>query len=468
MHVRRIAGTTRPWAAQVALSCLFLALPQGSGAAGADEEFEAAPVLKASEILPPEVVKGERYAVQEEVVNDGYMNFFRVTSDFGEFEAYGQAMLDRRIREIGALDQLDELSKTKVFAEALSRSALSQVKTVKEFAEKPVATVKGLPGGLKRTFKRYKRDVQEGYETAKEVTGDIGDAMTPGGEGDEGSDGQSTSQEVKELADQGADAATDYGKKYFGLTRAERHWWKKTGTDPYTSNEVLRAEIKEVARVAAAGGFAVKLAGVPRIPGVDYIGDLNEMVWDRDPRELKEENTKRLAAMGADEALSEKLLDNPALSPSHQTYLVAALHSLEDAEDRALAVELFAEAETEEEAMFFVGNALLLAGFHRAQSPIARLLPSKPVPVALTADNRLVSFAAVDHLVWTEGIAAAAARLTEAYDDLVVERRELWLRGRVTERCRRELESLGWTVRDRIEFGSALEQMGKAERGTTG
>ena len=76
------------------------------------QDFEKPPVFKASQILPPELLKGEFYQVEEKVQNDGYMNFYKITSNFGEFEAEGDSMLRLRVQEIGALAELDQLSKT--------------------------------------------------------------------------------------------------------------------------------------------------------------------------------------------------------------------------------------------------------------------------------------------------------------------------------------------------------------------
>jgi hypothetical protein len=124
------------------------------------------------------------------------MNTYTVDSAFGEFEAYGEPLLAIRLREIGALAELDELSKTKVFADALAKGALAQVETVKTFAEKPVETVKGVPGGVKRMFKRTKRTVKKGAESAKELVDDddeeSGDGESPAEDGGESRPARST------------------------------------------------------------------------------------------------------------------------------------------------------------------------------------------------------------------------------------------------------------------------------------
>ena len=114
-----------------------------------------------------------------------------------------------------------------------------------------------------------------------------------------------------------------------------------------------------MARVDAAGGFTVKLAGLPQVPGADVIASVNKLVWGKDPGELRELNTQRLAALGADEALIERFFENPFfLSPTRQARFVAALADLDGVAERTVAVELAAGAESEDEAMFQVGVAV--------------------------------------------------------------------------------------------------------------
>ena len=65
--------------------------------------FETPPVLSAKEVVPPQLLQGEFHTVQEEVRNDGYLNLYRISSEFGEFEAHGTLMLVIRVKEIQAL-----------------------------------------------------------------------------------------------------------------------------------------------------------------------------------------------------------------------------------------------------------------------------------------------------------------------------------------------------------------------------
>jgi hypothetical protein len=425
---------------------ILAVLVASSSGSAEDLLYEDPPILEASSILSPEIVRGEYHRVVEAVASDGYLNSFTILSDFGTFEAYGELMLAIRIQEIEALAELDKLSRTDVFTDAVAKAAMGQVETVKQFADKPVETVKGVPGGVKRMFKRAKWNVEEGVEVAKDLTSKDSEESAEREE-------KSTSEKTKELAREGAEASEKYAKKYFGVSKAERRWAEKLGVDPYTSNDVLMREIKKVGKVDAAGRFGVRFAPIPRIPGVSYIQDVNKLVWSTHPRELRELNLKHLLAMGASEDAANGLLDSPWYSPSAQTYLVALLSDLDGVEDRVVALELAVAAGSRDEARFFVQAVTMVAEFHRSQTPIDRLVGGARFPAGLTADSRLVFLVPIDDIFWTEGIAEAAeGRYEEAGRGTDVAGREVWFRGGVSARCREELEERGWLVFAEVDF----------------
>ena len=69
----------------------------------AQQRYETAPVLNASQILPPELLSGPNHRVQERVTNDGYLNTYQIDSKFGTFTAVSTAVLRKRIGEINAM-----------------------------------------------------------------------------------------------------------------------------------------------------------------------------------------------------------------------------------------------------------------------------------------------------------------------------------------------------------------------------
>src|SRR5215510_15896054 len=97
--------------------------PQPFEVRRAEAVFEELPELKASEILKPELLKGEHYAVREAVPTSSGMNQFTIDSDFGVFEADGNEMVLQRLKEIDAIARLQDVSRTDQIKKSLVAAA---------------------------------------------------------------------------------------------------------------------------------------------------------------------------------------------------------------------------------------------------------------------------------------------------------------------------------------------------------
>ena len=400
-------------------------------------KFEAAKDMRASDVLPAELVEGEHYKVEKVVKSDGYLNYYRITSDFGEFDATSTAMLRTRIGEINALAELEDLSKTEVFIKAAADAGVGQLKTLQQFATKPVETVVGIPSGIGRMFKRYSRQAGEAVDTTKEFVAGDDEEQEPEGPAD-GDDETTT------------DKAVDLTESFFGVSGAQRAWAQKLGTDPYSTNEVLQAAIKEVAWAERLGRFGMGFAGVPEIPGADIIGEVNDAVWSKDPYELQDMNRARLMATGADEELIEEYLENPYMSPSQQTLLTAAIAEINDAGGRDGILRQALNAKTEAEANFLIKSVTMLAWYHLQRQPVSDVLTYAAVPVGVGEDGTSALLFAVDHVYWTEAIAEAARRHASQTAGTEGSAGGIWFLGTASKRTRAELSKLGFVVNENV------------------
>ena len=392
--------------------------------------YEIPQERKAADILPAELLKGEHHSVDDRVRSDGYLNYYTITSDYGEFEAVSTAMLRIRIAEISALAELDELSKTEVFIKAAADAGIvAPLKSITQLASHPVETVTGIPSGIGRMFNRYKRQAGEAIDTTKETVADDDTDQTDGESEDD------------------SNVAVDLTASYFGVSSSERAWSQKLGTDPYSTNETLRAAIKEVAWAENLGQFGIGFAG---IPGTGLIGQVNQVVWSMDPYELQDFNRARLVATGADEELIEEYLNNPRMSPTQQTILTASIAELADVEGRAGVLNQALNLRTDAEVRFFVRTVALLAWYHHNHRPIVSVITEAATPGGLTDDGNVAMLFAVDHVYWTEGIAQEEDVLlghgTAAGDNSP----EAWFLGTASDRCRKELIAAGWEVHENL------------------
>ncbi len=416
---------------------LLLALSQILTAVEAADDYERPPTFKASDILEPAMLTSDHHQVNEEVASDGYLNIYHITSDYGDFTAHGSLQLREREKEIGALAELEEVSKTEAFAAAAIDAGLSPVVSL---ATQPVKTITGIPGGIGRMFKR-------GSRTASDV---VSDDEEPAAVSECGSIEGETQREACEEQEAHVARGRELNERYYKTSDAERHWHQELGTDPYTSNDVLYGAIKSVAWADRLGRFSVKFVGVPSIPGVGYLGTVEELVWSKDPHELREYNDEILAAAGMDEEIRTKFFEHPWMSPTLQTILIAAMSQLEDVPGRGVVLEDAMATHNEAEARFVALTAVMVSWFHRTQSPIERFLPEFIFPIGATKDGRLVVLLPVDYLSWTEELATLAVDAAERNIEIPAERRELWLLGGISPRGRTEINALGWNVYDEV------------------
>lgn len=120
-----------------ALMALVWATPIG---AQTMPEFEAPPVFHTSDLFPGIVLNGSNYRVEERVHNDGYLNVYQLTTPYGTFEVRSTTLLNIRLQELHAIQQMEEIERGKAFEKALKISATSPVRFAGAMLTDPVTT----------------------------------------------------------------------------------------------------------------------------------------------------------------------------------------------------------------------------------------------------------------------------------------------------------------------------------------
>ena len=137
------------------LAAAILLITGGAGTpARAQSGFEKEPVLNARNLVAPDLLKGPYFTVDDAVPVKGMLARFTIRSPYGTFEAHGIHMLAIRVTEVHAIGKLDELSKTKEFAEAAGRAIVRPVTSAVNMLVHPVETIEGFPDGVGRLFGR--------------------------------------------------------------------------------------------------------------------------------------------------------------------------------------------------------------------------------------------------------------------------------------------------------------------------
>ena len=414
--------TGRVWTALVAVAVVEMCLWVVAPAALAQPAFQAPPVLRARELLPPDMLAGPHFQVDDRVPTDGLLGHFTLRSGFGTFVVPGRELLRIRIAELPAIQHLEATSQTDVFLQAAGNAAAKPVDAVVSLVTDPEKTLQGIPSGISRFFDRVELGAQRVAQAASDPT-------------------KTEQQRTQEAASRIGSATITA----LGFEQVRRQLAKGLAVDPYTTNPVLSKKLTDTAWVAFSGRLGVDLLVSAFVPGSTAISGLSfthDLVYDTPEADLIVLDRQKMLAMGASDAQAQALLNNRWFSLSVLTALVTELERLGGVGGRPYVLELAATVTKEEEARFLAVAVHVLARLHVSGTPIRRVITRGTV-VGITADNAVVVPAPVDYMSWTERVGAFAAR-----SDLRAARRGIWLSGRMSGAAQQGFAAQGWTFHD--------------------
>ena len=118
LHALMISGGLTIWCRTSAQSIGFALLSLlmfASPIVATAQKYEPPATLKASQIVPQNLLSSPDYRIDEQVKNDGFLNHYKIKSKFGEFTAVSNATLRKRIWEARAMVAMDKVTGTKEF-----------------------------------------------------------------------------------------------------------------------------------------------------------------------------------------------------------------------------------------------------------------------------------------------------------------------------------------------------------------
>ena len=413
----------------IALFCFFFLL--GSCSSGPEDKplpkqvpaqsagYEIPGVLKAEEVLPSDLLEGDHYKVNDEVVTYGFTNHFSVTSPFGQFDAEGEDKLRIVIQEIQALAAIQDMKKSKVFIQAVKNAISSPFKPTKELIIHPVDTISGVPQGAWEYMNRIDAGGSNGKEKRSE----------------------------------------NIAKDLSALSEIKRKFAYKFGVDPYSSNRVLQKSLNSLSWAGLGGGISVTLLNTPISEPEEQVvrsstltRKVNELLRDNAPEDLRKINEELLVGMGVAQADIGAFLYHPWYSPRHQTLLIHALAEMEGVKNRDQFIKLAATAGYyEADAFLFQRMAEMMAGYNRHIGGIKELIPLRQRLIACyTAEEALVFVLPADLVHWTQQASQSAQAVAELKSgDRSVSRVEVWLSGQFTAKSKQEIEGLGVEIHEK-------------------
>jgi hypothetical protein len=397
------------------MACItVLAAAVGVGAA----DYETPKNRSVKEVLPAAVAAGADYAVSDPVVADGYMYQFKVKSPYAVFDVTGTGALRKLEREIWAIGQLKQVTKSEAFLKSLKDQAGKPLVFAKDVITKPGETLSGIPKGVSRLFSN----------AATAITNT-----------------QDPSQESK-------------AKEVLLVGSFKRDYATRFGVDPYSSNKVLQDELDKIGKAAAFGSWTASAAMIPIsgpassvITGTSLAKSFNNIVATEPPSRIRVINEEKLKEMGIADDLAKRYLDHLVYTPRQDLLLVDSLHRLGAATGRDAYLNAATVAADEVEANFFVNMAQILRGYHEKQGPITGITMVGPLTVAQTkAGVAMIPFA-LDHGVWTANADKLSQGLKTNYRAPGFNGTfELWVSGTVSAKGKRELQARGFTVVEQV------------------
>src|SRR5208337_1919446 len=401
--------------------CIIMALALcGSVFASTElsEEFQKAPVfLQASDVLPGGLIQGPNYAVRATVISDGFINTYDLDTNYGPLRVESTALLFKRIGELKALAQIEQLKNTDVYMNAFKQVARGPINTAEGLVQDPTGTVSNVASGI------------------GQFLSNVGSAVT------------SDSPKQGSLLNYASGQAS-YKRKYAA----------EFGVDPYTSYEPLQKALNDVAWTAAAGGLTVKAAFMA-IPGgagfaVGAMGTADtakNLLRDKTPAELADTNQSSLAGMGVSDASIQAFMENTQYDPYEQTLLVSALASLTGVRDRGIYIDKAAAAFEESVAVFLRVRAQLTSLYNDKTHSVKSFVDADGIPVLLTNNGKIIAIFPLDYIAWTQNFARKATAISAAIKQMPrISGKEIWVTGKVHPIARKALEAKGWKVEERV------------------
>ncbi len=394
-----------------AVLLLFASLPQKGQA------YEQPPKLKASQVLPKNMIKGPYFEVAETVINNGFTNQYTVTSPFGTFKPVSTMSLGKLIPELAAIAALRKADTEKVAGDSAVEAGDGAVDGLINLFTDPGETVKGAVSGLGKVFDR------------------AGEAMRSKKSDTEGS-------ALENIA---------------GYSKTKREIAVDYGVDPYSRNKALQDELATVARADYFGGLGVgaALAFVPGTAGMILTTSgtgkkLNDALRSKPPTDLRIMNREKLLRMGATADMADAFINKNIYSPTDQTVLVAALDELKNTKDRIAFLNLAMFPSTPNQAYLLQRMADLQLAYDRKVERLERFVALNNISLAVTAKGNLLFNTPLDYVIWSPQLEKFIKAADGKAKELKIKdgHKLFWVTGRFSDTARKELEQHGWKIKE--------------------
>jgi hypothetical protein len=356
---------------------------------------------------------GSNYQVDANVRGDGFMRIFVINTNYGRYQVNGVQLAKVFIQELIALDALEKMSHSDVFAKSFANAATAPLRFGANLLINPIGTLGGTVSGVGNMFDRANAN----------------------------------------LADPKASRASA-ADSLFGVDDARRALAVSLGVDPYTDFPPLAAKLTEVANAMAAGGLTVKVA-LAVIPGgatmvissVSSAQSLGDTLRDKTSAQVVQEVKSTLRQLRVSNDTIVRFVGNRAYTPADMLAISRALARLR-ANNTQVFVDRAASVNTRELAYFQRSRAEFLAARSNDLGGITDFRVVGGFPLNVTRGGNVVAAFPFDNLAWTAIVEPAAKGVTSELraSGSLTRKPILATNGPITPMASGELQKLGWQV----------------------
>jgi len=316
----------------------------------------------AIDLVDAALLSSPSHRVGAQVTLVGPMANFEIDSDFGPFTAESVEMLNVRVEELAALQAIASVTRGSMYLRAAKAAGSRTASALGTVAMHPVESARGLPDGIRRLFARK-------LDSAKRSARDLGDRATDAARDRPDYVGQAPQEASAEPVERSngervGRAANSLALNYIGYNRARRESARLLNVDPYSSNPLLNERLDDLAWATLAGGFtfgkalALITGGASEV--VSRTVQVNRVVWEKTPEDVRAYNEARLHALKLNGAEARKFLRNGTFSPTLQTALVSSIEALGPATGRTDVLDFAGSIQNELEARFLLHSLWML------------------------------------------------------------------------------------------------------------
>jgi hypothetical protein len=393
-------------------------------------QFEAPPVIDATQLLPVAALSGPGFYVQQQVPTNGAMGQYTIVADASVFHADAGAyqvesldLLKIRLSEVPAIAQLENMSQSGAFAKELATSAARPVEDAAHMVAHPMDTVTGLPSGIGEFFGRVDLGAKAIYSTAT-----------------------NSSESGGQRAEQTASETGSITLTALGYDQVRRDLAKKLHVDPYSSDPILTKKLNHMAWVMFSARLAVNAATSVAVPGSMILSGVeitDDVIYQTPKGDLIMLVQKKLKKIGLSDTEIANFSHNEAIPLSLQVTAVKTLENLGNIAGRHSAAVTLSSVMTEYQARFLVTSMKMLVKWGQQNSPITGIKMSGLL-MGHDQNGNVIVPAPVDYVSWTPRIAGFATNPAM----LAMQNRILWIPTKMTPLARQQLTANGWTLHE--------------------